>query len=706
MPEKFCFFIYLAVVGLGHLLIQTVPHHAPMLQVLGVCTASLVLIRYSLLGKGGPCRFKYLQTSLNPLLVSFLLFLVLQVLPLPELPVRFLSPGAHTAEEYAVPARYAVAACSHSAPWWTLAPYLYPVETALMNWISYGLFFIGLVMTLNTQERIEIAIGTILLLTLMASLCRCAGQGSTARGDLSVLMEMGLLLATTYVTAVIDAGKATDAFSARKCPAGKTTLWRFATGPEFIKWILALSTVALTCLGLLLSCSQGALLASACGLLLIALLLFTRDRRQRVKSFAVLALSILMLSWAFYGGAGGTNRASSFLPADTVSGKEHKKEQTDSFSIAGVGLGGSRSARSSIQKPGSGEGKLEEKGGAAGELTLFGTEVGYAGIFILLAGLLYHVYQTWAVWRYRMDPFAICMGLLPPAVLTSIVVHLCIDPTLHLQANGFTLAAILAIGYSALRLERKYGTRALYEYRILPLKYRGILLLSVAMALITWSSIEAARRLAAQRVYDRALRDSLQAGPEKSVEGIQAALAFDGGNAAFWYELGMELRSLRNKQTMNLVEGGSPESHLLEPIVALEKAVRLNPLAAEYHYALALEYLSLGQQSGNERKWLPAADLCIERATFFAGAGSIRQEQGIGNYWIMRSKTLDPAGSDWEVILQRAFRHYRKAVDLQREDLRKGTVEEIKKQVWCFYPDEEFSQKLLRVLTTVSQKSR
>lgn len=117
----------------------------------------------------------------------------------------------------------------------------------------------------------------------------------------------------------------------------------------------------------------------------------------------------------------------------------------------------------------------------------------------------------------------------------------------------------------------------------------------------------------------------------------------------------------------------------------------MNPFRAIYHLRLGLEYTQLWQDPDYHNKWLPAADLSMEKAACFAGDKNPRLYVRMGNYWLWRSKTIRPIDPKWEIAWANASQHYKKAQSLERE---KALRDEIEKFVWRLYPDKEMVKKV------------
>ena len=102
--------------------------------------------------RSGEWRIQYPATSITPLFILVFLYLLFQLVPLPESVLRLLSPEALVVQEKGVPASQAVASAAKSSPWLPLAAYAHPVRESLILWVTYGLFFLGFSLVLTSQE--------------------------------------------------------------------------------------------------------------------------------------------------------------------------------------------------------------------------------------------------------------------------------------------------------------------------------------------------------------------------------------------------------------------------------------------------------------------------------------------------------------------------------------------------------------------------
>jgi len=128
---------------------------------------------------------------------------------------------------------------------------------------------------------------------------------------------------------------------------------------------------------------------------------------------------------------------------------------------------------------------------------------------------------------------------------------------------------------------------------------------------------------------------------------------------------------------------------------ALEEAVLLNRFEAQYHLRLGWEYAHQWKEADYHSKWLPAADIFMDRAAYFAGVKNPHLPQELGNYWTMRSKSVYPNNPVHHEAWAKACWHYKKAQTLETGGELKRMKKEIHNYVWNFYPDDEFMEQVI-----------
>ena len=369
----------------------------------------------------------------------------------------------------------------------------------------------------------------------------------------------------------------------------------------------------------------------------------------------------------------------------------------------------------------------------------FLSEAGIVGMGLLVAGIAYYIFRTMKLWAKRKDPYAVCLGLVPvvPSHIWRFTSYS--DFNLHIPANVLVLVAIMAIGYAALHLERHHRRDVMsYRYYELPLKYRGGVVLFFIFALIGWSGYGSIRHFMGEVYCHTVPNSTLNRDQHPPVEELLRAVSWDGGNAEYWYKLGSAdyadyadekgkdvSRPVKQlQQRFHKAGKGAPipssgatgqakaqrgEERRAEDggrksvteiggnlrIKALEKSVELNPFDAQYHLRLGWEYAHLWQEKDYHTKWLPAADISMDRAAYFAGVKNPHLHQELGNYWTMRSRSVMPNDPLHHEAWAKAVWHYQKAQSLETGGTLKRMKKEIRDYVWNFYPDEEYVKEVL-----------
>jgi hypothetical protein len=325
----------------------------------------------------------------------------------------------------------------------------------------------------------------------------------------------------------------------------------------------------------------------------------------------------------------------------------------------------------------------------------FGAEAGILGFIALLSCSFYLVFRMMKLWRRRNDPYAVCLGIVPIAALTAMAIHSYSDFNLHIPANFMMLTAVFAIGYCALHLERGFNSeRMLFHYHVFSFNLKGGLFFLAFVGIILWSGFWTVRHYVAEAYCNTVPNSTMNRDQQPSLEEIHKAIWWDGYNAEYRFKLARELIRIRNTKSGNWhLETDNPQHQKqwqMDIINALEKAVSLNPFNSAYHLRLGWEYTYLWQEPDYRQKWLPTADISMERAAYFAGESRPDLHEELGNYWVMRSKTMNPADSGWEPAWARACWHYKKALSLETSNGRIIMNSRIKKYVWNYYPDEWF----------------
>lgn len=716
--ERLAFIVYIIVLMWSPVAFGAVYTYGNTVSTLGVLLGGLALLVHSIAKdrKSGVLFFRVPVTPLNLLLLLFFCLLLLQVTPLPGALVRLLSPEAWVVLQKSVPASEAVTGKSLAGTWIPLSPYSYPVFLSLIRWVSYGIFFLGFSQTLNTRKRIEAAVLAILILGCFEALYGLIQTYSghhhiwwykkpylahevsgtyMNRNHFAGLMGMIMLLAAVYTAALAERKRHRERPQAPKSYFRARMAQWFSGEQRFNKRAFVLFFGVVTGIGLIFSASRGGIIAGAGGLLCISLLLLARQG-QRAKGLIVFALFALISLYALAMGVDHpVERFESFDVSMEVRTRLTQRALAlfRDYPLTGTGFGTFEQAYQKYQAPEDRKRLFHHAHNDWAELL---TDGGILGVILFLAGISYYLYRTGRLWVRRRDPFAVCLGMAPFAAMAALGIHSWGDFNLHTPANFLMLTAVTAIGYSALHLEnRNHRERSFYPYRLVPFRYRGAALATVLAGLILWCGARGMHHASVEISRAGLLSTSPPAGPVEAAHRILDTPPLNTQSAEYWFSLALSWIEARNVTFRN---PDLPPDHLLaiqmKIIRALEEAARLNPLREEHHIRLGWEYARLWREEDARERWMPAADLSMERGAFFAGENNPYLHIMMGDYWLMRSKTVSPASPQWETFLARARWHYRKNLSLEMGSDRKRMEEHIRRNVWVHYPDEVFVARL------------
>jgi hypothetical protein len=200
----------------------------------------------------------------------------------------------------------------------------------------------------------------------------------------------------------------------------------------------------------------------------------------------------------------------------------------------------------------------------------------------------------------------------------------------------------------------------------------------------------------AESHYEETSGTNSKGAMEASLEQVRQAIAWDPGEARYWWNLALQLRDARaNKIKSTDWSDQDRKSLQMDILRALENAVSLNPLKEEYHLRLAWEYTYLWSDADARKQWMPAADLSMERAAYFAGTNNPYIHVMMGDYWLMRSKTVYPGNPLWAAALAKARWHYLRNLSVETGADRKRILDQIVNNIWVHYPDQEFINRTL-----------
>jgi len=714
--ETAAFGIFLVALVASPLLFGAVHTYAYTFMSLAILAGTLILLITRI--KRNPEDRDYSlyvpNTGFNLLFLLLIGFLVFQCIPLPDSLLRVISPAAHLVSSKSTPAAAALASEAGTKPWSALAPYYYPVRMSFIRWMVYGLFFLGLTRLLNSQKRIELTLALVLLIGSFEALYglvmtysglhhiwwfpkpgfhRSVTGTYINRNHFAGYMGMCIILAICYAAALSDRKGARKFLGAYKLGLRARLAGFLSKEQGFNKRTLIVFSGAIMGIGLIFSASRGGILSLAGAMLCMAILLMLR-KQQRVKGLVILFFFIITMAYALSIGVEYPVERFKHIDTSYQSRLRYAQKTLDMFSdykAAGVGIGSFQYAYPKYQ---SAEDKNMFMRHAHNDWLQFLAEAGVIGTVFLIVGIGYFLVRLLRLWRIRNDPFAVCLGLAPLAVLTAIGIHSYSDFNLHIPANFLMLSAVMAIGYSALHLDRNHHQdKTLHREHKVPFKYKGMLMWLLVLGLIFWSGWWSVRHFVAEAYCSTVKNSTVNRDKNPPLEELRQAIAWDRANAEYWFRLGQKLRYAGEQaQVRSGYDGEDLPGLYIEGIKALEKAVSLNPFMAEYHIQLAWAYAAVPEEADYVQRWLPAADTSMTRAAYFAGEKNPTLYVHLGNYWVFRSKTIYGIHSQWEIAWNKAVRYYQKAQHLEKT---KRLADEIVTYVKKYYPDRDFVSEIL-----------
>ena len=713
--DRAVFTIYLIILILSPLLFGSVHTYAYTIMVIGVLTgAFLLLIKNIRKDPGsGAYRFQFPRTSLNFVLLILLSFLIFQIIPLPDFLLKFLSPEASVVAHKSLPAPDVIVHSNQDNAWFSLSPYYYPVRMSLVRFIAYGLFFTGFAQILNSKKRIEFVILVILIISCFEAIYGLAQAYSESghilwlqkgvyqkdicgtyinRNHFAGLMEISLLLAASYSAALLNKKK--KIASAHKKSMRAWLSQYLSMEQRFNKRTFVLFIGAMAGVGLIFSASRGGMIAGAGGMLCMSLLFIFRKNYRR-KGLIVFLLFCTTAAYSLDIGVDYPLGRFKYFDESFNNRFRYTQKTIDMFQdykLTGIGTGNFQYAYPKYQ---SDKDKKRYMRFAHNDWAQFVAEAGITGICLMLSGIFYYLYQTLKMWKKRRYSFAVCLGIAPLPIMTAVAIHSYSDFNLHIPSNFLILVATMSIGYAALHLTAPHSKKKTFcKYHIIPLKYKGFFVLFLILGLIGWSGFWTIRHFVAEAYCNTVPNSTLNRDKTPPPEEIKNAISWDRWNAGYWYKLAMELMRIREIEYKIHDTVESMVNNHMEIISALEKAVALNPFNSQYHVRLGWEYTYLWQTRDYHKKWLPAADISMERAAYFAGEKNPNLHVEIGNYWVMRSKTIDTGNLERDLAWNKACWHYKKAQSLEKK---KSLTKKIAKYINNFYSNKEIIQEALLI---------
>jgi hypothetical protein len=712
--NKTSFILCLAAVVISPLLFGASYTFAYTLVFLLVLIAGFFTLKASINKNSvtGLWQFIWPTNPLLPLFLGFFFYLILQMIPLPASVLTKLSIVARVVGEKSLPAA-AMPELSVNDFWFAIASYVYPVRTSLVRWIIYGIFLWSFVVALDSRKKIETAVIIILVIGCFESLYgiiqtysshehiwwykkipECLGFPSGTypnRNHFAGFMEMGIILSVAYGVLLYDRhNKRQKVLKLPLKSLQAKVLNIFSAEQLYTKIFLVVFSGVIMGLGLFLSGSRGGITSLSLALVVIGIFFTGIKTYRRPGLYILIPFLILTTVYAIIAGIDPTVDRFRVFDIDLLHRADLAEKALhifDDYQLFGVGIGNLPNIFPKYQDllfP------SRFVNYAHNDWAQLLAESGICGFIIFIAGIGYYIVWVLRKWKHAQDAFAVCLGIAPIIALISIGIHSFSDFNLHIPANMILLTAVIAIGCRAFYPEKDKTDQG---FVWIPLRAKAMLIIAACGIMILGSGTWVIRHFVAESYCNTIHTPPLKLDQHPSASSIRKAVQWDGGNARYRFKLATALMTERDKKMMDISSDERPVDNSLI-IKTLEETIRLNPFTAEYHIRLGWEYSYLWYVKEYHARWLPAADLCMERAAYFNGAGAANPYLHIdmGKYWTMRSKTLeyDPARQHTTWI--KARWHFKKALELNNT---KQVKDEITGYINDIYSDQKRVQEAI-----------
>uniref|UniRef100_A0A7C4RRD6 O-antigen ligase domain-containing protein n=1 Tax=Desulfatirhabdium butyrativorans TaxID=340467 RepID=A0A7C4RRD6_9BACT len=671
--------------------------------------------------ESGKLCYEMPLVAMNGVMVVGILWCLLQMVPLPVAVVNWLQPKsffyAQMAQSPQDSSRVAV----------SLAPYLWPVRQSLVRFVVYGMLYWSLIQILSTRKRVETLIWLVLGIAALESLYglyeafsgthrilwygKSVSSGNVSgtyinRNHFAGLMEMALILAVC-AGAAIRVGRLESGVKSRIKSELLRKIFPFISGRHGgEKRVILLVLGAIIGLGLIGSASRGGILSAAAGLFVVALLfLKTEDTRKKGKvMLAVVAIaSILAFRVDIEKVLQRFERIDASLEVRNRYAKQTVRLAAD-FPVTGVGFGNFKHAYPHYQSP---EDKDYFIDFAHNDWAQLVAEAGWGGAVAAAGCVAALLAEMWIRWRKRNQSWSLCLGAAGIGAAVAIGFHSYSDFNLHIPANAMILTAVLAVGHSALVLQRmRSGYQLGHRMWKGPLWGKGGVALLLVLGLIAYALNGTLRHAAAEAHCQTVPNSTLRKPAPPTVSDCLKAIGHDAANAAVWFKLGLAVSVLQTADEERLQAAAQPvlspqwasidhaaaasiRDRLAEAvrsedetrrrwrlnqaaIAAWEHAAALNPFDAHTHLTLGWAYCRYPEDPSLQDRWIGYSEERMKRAAYLAPMDLYLQES-LGNYWIMRASRIPSHPVAFQVTLNKALHHYARVLSLLPEPQKKRT---------------------------------
>lgn len=591
------------------------------------------------------------------LMIIFLLFTGMQMVPLPGEIIRLISPHAFSDKIQAAD----LLALAHDLPvsdkgWMTTTPYLYPARCEwLKSAAGLGLFFL-IIHTIKSARQIKILVIVMLLAGLPAAagiIFQATGMWERTGGVIAGLnysadyMAMLLLLTFGYLIAVKKKSRRLMPGLQSKRANIQKIIGLFSPETARPHRIFFFFCAAATGTALILAASRACILFLALVLILIGILFFLKPGFRRYGSIALVMGLLALVWWPF-----------AEITPDAEKRTLHSHlliPMIKDYAAAGAGPGNFKYIYPRYRQLCD----FESGPGNIGQSFLKAlVEYGIVSAVIALFALGTLFYRLLRIWlRRKNDALATGLGAAAVGCMLLAGVYPSFGPGMWTGYNCFFLIAISALGYCAL-FRQGYGFSEKFFWKTGTLKltrWRRILLL--VPALTGWM-----------------LMINL------TVENLRAEI-FPIKNAALIFDPNFKGLLCKNENRLKEMQTGDPASDK-KTLLNLEKALQDNPGWGKNWYLLGKCYALQREDAYRYLgKWLPLAEQCFEQGLKRLPCDA-DMLFSVAGYWVWRSSILADDGFRGKSI-KKFQKLFKRSLAIRPENWQAAAA-----MVWQYFPQD------------------
>lgn len=587
----------------------------------------------------------------------FVGLVAMQLLPLPSSWLRVVSPQTLKVYERAG---------ATISPFLTISLYKYATRLGLFKILAYvGVFFL-VTNWANSKEKIKILIQALIALGLFETFyglftslsnhpfiqwLKAVPTGPFVTGTyinrnhLAGLLEM--IIPILFGLLIVHMGSQGE--RKRKPEKRRDGLRSFLLSldlgnAEKAKIALLIFLLAMLMVGLFLSGSRGGIIALTLSFLFMHGLLLFR-KKYRLYASLILIVLLIALGYSLYLGMDGTWQRFDSLINKGDKSRIHLMQTSyqawQAFPVVGTGFGTFLEVYRKYKRA---EDYVHEVDHAHNDWIELGVETGWFGFTLILSFFFFSLGYFLYLWSRRKNSFSLGLGLGGMGAMVALGLHSLVDFNLHIPANAFILCLIGGITLKGLTLPLQQSSPGKRMEHAITIPITGWLRWPLALAVIGlfyFLAVLIWKPYLAERILHTLPDSTLEERKAPSLEDIQKALHHEQGNANYYYWLALVLEN-QNEGNILITEKAAPQNPIF---LALKKAIRLNPVKAEYHLHLAWHMLRVGNQrilhgadsSDQFNKIMIEAEKEFDRAVFFA-PNSAEMNFSSGCYWLWKSK--------------------------------------------------------------------